>query len=45
MWNMEGYRNEKYDCKNTKFLLQDGDVVFYRLNDSVMKDYVIGGTH
>ena len=45
MWKVEGYRNEKYDCKNTKFLLQDGDIVFYRLNDSVMKDYVIGGTH
>lgn len=45
MWKMEGYQNEKLDCNHTKFLLQDGDIVFYHLNRSVMKDYVVGGTH
>lgn len=45
MWKMEGFQTEKEDCNRNTFLLQEGDVVFYDLENSVTKDYVVGGTH
>lgn len=45
MWNMEGFTYQKKDHRGKQYQFQDGDTLFYYLNQSAAKDYISAGTH
>lgn len=45
MWKTEGFSYFKVDNEGNTFYLQDGDVLFYDTDKSILGDYKIMGTH
>lgn len=45
MWKTEGFSYTKKDIEGNLFYLQDGDVIFYDTDRSLLGDYKIMGTH
>ena len=45
MWELEGYQYTKIDANGQVYNFENGDTLMYSLEDSVARDYFIGGTH